>query len=73
MIKIETLCEDCIHYDVCINKGKAENSSTKLKNALYDKHPDMDYNWDIMSTNMHFDVVFKCIDFKPIEQPQFEW
>lgn len=72
MIKLETPCKECIHCDVCRNKNKAKNSADKLKNGLYDKHPNMDYDWNTMSTDMHFDVIFKCVDFKP-KETQFKW
>ena len=37
MIKLETSCKDCIHSDVCRNKGKAENSANKLEKSKIEK------------------------------------
>lgn len=65
MIKLETKCGDCIHYNVCKHKNNAQYAMDKLKKTTYGKGPNDDYAWDIMMENQHVDITFSCPDFYP--------
>lgn len=63
MIKLSTDCGECAHVGVCRYKHNARYAMDKLKNMIYGKGPNDDYNWDIMMAHEHVDIVFSCPNF----------
>ena len=71
MIGIKTDCAKCTHADVCKYKGNAESDMNKLKNMMYGKGPNDDYDWNIMSESRHVNIMFSCPMFT--EKPTQVW
>lgn len=64
MITLTTDCDKCVHKGVCKYEGNAKSDMNKLKNTMYGKGPNDDYDWDIISNSRNVDIKFSCKDYR---------
>ena len=63
-VNLKTNCNNCIHANVCKNRGQAAIFEKKLKSINYGDGPiSADYDFGTMSNYYHVNIDISCNDY----------
>ena len=64
MITVKENCNDCVHKDVCKNKGVPDMFSRKISETMFGYGPNDDYGIEYMSDHYCIGIDISCKNFR---------